>query len=57
MNNKAEIKQSINEIRNMLNEMNNRLEEAEEQTNDLVDREMESDQAEQKRKKNYATQK
>ena len=38
-------------MRNVLDRMNNRLEEAEEQISDLVDRVMESNQAEQKREK------
>ena len=42
-----------NKMRNMLDEMNSRMEEAE-QVSDPEDRVMESNQAKQKRKNNYA---
>ena len=50
-NNRADIKGSVNKMRNTLGGMNSRLDNAEEQIDDLEDRIMESNQAEQKRKK------
>ena len=47
----SEIKGSINKNRNMLDGMNSRMEEAEEQINDLENTVLESNQAEQKKKK------
>jgi len=50
--NESEMKNSITEIENTLGGINSRLEEAKEQTSDLEDRVMESNQAEQERGKN-----
>ena len=55
--NQSEIKSAIKEIGNWCGAMNTRLEEAEELISDLEDKIMESNGAEQnKRKKNYGTQ-
>lgn len=54
-NSKAELKGSINEMRNTLDGMNSMMEKGEEQINDLKDRVLESNQAEQERRK-YAKQ-
>jgi len=51
--NESEMKNSITEIENTLGGINSRLEEAKEQTSDLEDRVMESNQAEWVREKKY----
>ena len=45
----SELKRAVNEIRNTLNTVNSRLEEAEEQINDLEDKVLGSNGAEQKK--------